>query len=72
MVMMIVVVLLFLISNNHIYRAAEVITAFVDKQGALVVIFEGETSRKLFHDDPMKLAKLVTQINNMKNFATSG
>jgi len=45
------VVSLFLINNNHIYRAAEVITAFVDKQGALVVIFEGETSRKLFHDD---------------------
>jgi len=38
-------------NNNHLYRVAEVITAFVDKQGALVVIFEGETSWKLFHDD---------------------
>lgn len=58
------------LTDRWIVEATDVETAFVDKNGALEILFAGDLIRHLYHDDRSTLNEVVSHINHMKT-ATS-
>jgi CRP-like cAMP-binding protein len=57
--------------ERWIADADEVQTAFVDKNGALEILFAGSEVRHLYHDDKNVLNEIVSNLNHMKTAAQS-
>jgi CRP-like cAMP-binding protein len=53
-------------NERWIALAEEVETAFVDKNGALEILFVGNEIRHLYHEDRSVLMEIVSSINHMK------
>ena len=52
--------------ERWIAEADELETAFVDKNGALAVLFAGSEVRHLYHEDKNVLMEIVSHLNHMK------
>ncbi len=58
-------------NERWIAEADEVETAFVDKNGALEILFAGSEVRHLYHEDKNVLNEIVSHLNHMKTAAES-
>ncbi len=56
-------------NERWIAEAHEILTAFVDKNGSLEVLFTGNEVRHLYHDDRNVLSEIVSHLNQMKTAA---
>ena len=60
------------LNERWIADADQVETAFVDKNGALEILFKGNEVRHLYHDDRNVLNEIVSHINHMKTASMHG